>query len=60
MLTDISGTKIRQIFKLKLRNLKLTGKTKNIRDMYRCINDLKKGYHPREGLFGCRLPQYFG
>jgi hypothetical protein len=30
MLTVISGTKIRHIFKLKLRNLKLTRKNKKI------------------------------
>jgi len=40
-LADISGTKRRHTWKLKLR------KIKNIRDLYRGISDFKKGYQPR-------------
>ena len=29
-----------------MRNLKLTAKINNIRDLYRGINDFKKGYQP--------------
>jgi hypothetical protein len=40
--------------------------TKNIRDLYRGINDFKKGYQPRTNIVKdengnlVRLPQYFG
>ena len=49
-LADISGTKRRHIWKLKLRNLKLTVRPKNIRDLYRGISDFKKGYQLRTNI----------
>jgi len=49
-LADISGTNRRNIFKLKLRNLETNRKIKNIRDLYRGINDFKKGYQPRNNI----------
>jgi len=33
-----------------LRDLKLTVRSKNIRDLYRVINDFKKGYQPRTNI----------
>ena len=30
-----------------MRNLKLTARSKKVRDLYRGINDFKKGYQPR-------------
>jgi hypothetical protein len=46
-LGDISGTKRRNIRKLKFINLKLTFIYKNIRQLYRGISGFKKSYHPR-------------
>jgi len=43
-LADISGTKTRNIKKLKSRNLKVTVRKKNIKGLYRGISDFKKGY----------------
>ena len=37
----------RNICKLKLNNLKLTVRSKILTDLYRGINDFKKGYQPR-------------
>jgi len=31
-------------------NFKLKSKNKNIRDVYRGINDFNKGYHPRTNI----------
>ena len=50
--------------KFKIEELEATSKINNIRDLYRGINDFKKGYQPisskgREWRFGCRLPQYY-
>jgi len=39
--------KKKECLKDKIENLKLTVKTKNIRDLYRGISDFKKGYRPR-------------
>ena len=33
-----------------MRDLKLTVRSKNIRDLYRVINDFKKGYQPRTNI----------
>ena len=49
-LADILGTKRRNILKLKLKNLKITVKFKKIRDLYRGINDFKKGYQTRTNV----------
>jgi hypothetical protein len=62
-LVDISGTKRRNIRKLKLMNLQLTVRTK----IWICEGALvtKKGYQPRTNIVKdeevvYRLPQYFG
>ena len=51
--------------KAKIEELETNSKIKNIRSLYRGINDFKKGYQSRtikgrERRFGCRLPQYYG
>jgi hypothetical protein len=53
--------------KVKIEELETNSKIKNVRGLYRGINDFKKGYQPRtiiikgrERRFGCRLPQYYG
>jgi hypothetical protein len=46
-LADITGTKIWKICKLKIVELETNGKITNIRDVYRGINDFKKGCQPR-------------
>ena len=52
--------------KAKIEDLVTNSKVNNVRDLYRGINDFKKGYQPnyyskgRERRFGCRLPQYYG
>jgi hypothetical protein len=43
----MSGTKRRHIWKLILLNFETNSKIKNTRDMYRGINDFRKGYQPR-------------
>jgi hypothetical protein len=43
-LADILGNKSRNILKLKLEELETNSKIKNIRGLYRSINDFKKGY----------------
>jgi len=51
----------------KIEELETNSKANNVRDLYRGINDLKKGYQPRtinskgrERRVGCRPPQYYG
>ena len=44
-LADISGKKSK--FERKIEELETNSKIKNIRDLYRGINDFKKGYQPR-------------
>jgi hypothetical protein len=46
MLADISGPKKAHI-KAKIEELETNSKIKNVRDMYRGINDFKKGCQPR-------------
>ena len=36
--------------KAKIEELKTNSKINNIRDLYRGINDVKKGYQPRTGI----------
>jgi hypothetical protein len=48
-LVDISGTK-RKYLKNKINELESNSKNKNIRDLYRGINELKKGYQSRTNL----------
>jgi hypothetical protein len=39
--------KKRKYLKGKINELQTKNKHKNIRDLYRCINEFKKGYQPR-------------
>jgi hypothetical protein len=39
--------KEREYLKGKLNELETNNKNKNIRDLYRCINEFKKGYQPK-------------
>ena len=48
-LADISVTKGGNILKVKLINLKHSN-NKNIRDLYRSINEFKKGCQPRTNI----------
>jgi len=50
MLVDLSGTKRKEYLLAKIDELKTKSKIKNIRDLYRGINDLQKGYHPRTNI----------
>jgi len=34
----------------KIEELETNSKINSIRDLYRCINDVKKGYQPRKGI----------
>jgi len=36
--------------KVKIEELETNSKIKNIRDLYRDINEFKKGYHPRTNI----------
>jgi hypothetical protein len=51
--------------KAKIEELETNSKLKNVGDMYRGINDFKKGYQPRTNIVKdengdlVRLPQYF-
>jgi hypothetical protein len=42
--------KKREYLKDKVNELESHSKSKNIRDLYRCINDFKKGYQPATNL----------
>ena len=46
-LADISGTKKKAYLRAKIEELETNSKIQNIRDLYRGINDYKKGYQPR-------------
>jgi C4-type Zn-finger protein len=48
-LVDISGKK-REYLKSKINELETNSKNKNIRELYRGINDFKKGYQPRTNI----------
>ena len=48
-LADISGKK-RGISEAKIDDHETNSKMKNIRDLYRGINDFKKGYQPRTNI----------
>jgi predicted RNA-binding protein Jag len=41
------GNKKKAYLKVKIEELKTNSKIKNVRDLYRGINDFKKGYQPR-------------
>jgi len=46
-LADISGTNKKAYLRAKIEELETNSKIQNIRDLYRGINDFKKGYQPR-------------
>ena len=46
-LADILGKKKKEYPKAKFEELETNSKIKSIRDLYRGISDLKKGYQPR-------------
>ena len=46
-LADISEKKKKTHMTAKIEELETNSKIKNIRDLYRGINDFKKGYQPR-------------
>jgi hypothetical protein len=48
-LAGISG-KIRKYFKDKIDELATNSKNKNIRDLYRGVDDFKRSYQPRSNL----------
>jgi hypothetical protein len=45
-----SRNKEREYLKDKINKLGSDSKNKNIRNLYRCINEFKKGYQPRTNL----------
>jgi hypothetical protein len=45
--TRIFRNKKKEYLKGKINELETNNKNKNIRDLYRCINEFKKGYQPR-------------
>jgi hypothetical protein len=47
---DISGIKIRNIFKAKIDELEINRKLKNMRDLYKGINAYKSGYKSRNNI----------
>jgi len=46
-LAGISGKKKKAYLRAKIEELETNSKIQNIRDLYRGINDFKKGYQPR-------------
>ena len=42
--------KMKQYLKDKIEELETNSKIKNIRDLYRGINDFQKGYQPRNNI----------
>jgi hypothetical protein len=44
---DISGNKNRKCLKGRINDLAMNSKNKNITDLYRGINEFKRGYQPR-------------
>ena len=48
-ITHFSNKK-KAYLKAKFEELETNSKNKNIRDLYRCISDFKKGYYPRTNV----------
>jgi hypothetical protein len=46
----VAGPKRSECLRDKINKLESNSKNKNIRDLYRGINEFKKGYHPRTNL----------
>jgi hypothetical protein len=42
--------KKKENLKAKIEELESNSKIKNIRDLYKCIYDFKRGYHPRTNI----------
>jgi hypothetical protein len=51
--------KKREYLKDKINKLEPNSKNKNMRDLYRAINEFKKGYQPRTNLVKMRGATYF-
>jgi hypothetical protein len=49
-LVELSGPKKREYLKNKINELETNSKNKYIRDLYRGINEFKKGYQPRTNM----------
>jgi hypothetical protein len=49
---DISGTKKREYLKGKINELAMNSKNKNIRYLYRGIDEFERGYQPRSNSPG--------
>jgi hypothetical protein len=49
-LTDISGKKKKKYLKAGIEELETNSKLKSIKDLYRGIIDLRKGYQPRSNI----------
>jgi hypothetical protein len=49
-LVELSGPKKREYLKNKINELETDSKNKNIRDLYRGVNEFKKGYQPRTNM----------
>ena len=47
---DISGTKRSNMWELNFNELETNSKAKNVRDLYRSINDFKKGYQHKTNI----------
>jgi len=44
---SVFRNKKRKYLKEEMNAFKMNSKNKNIRDLYRCTNELKKGYQPK-------------
>jgi hypothetical protein len=49
-LVELSGPKKKEYLKNKINELETDSKNKNIRDLYRGINEFKKGFQPRTNM----------
>jgi len=49
-LFDISGTKNKEYLKARIDKLETDSKIKNIRELYRGIIDVTKGYQPKTNV----------
>jgi hypothetical protein len=47
---NISEIKRSEYLNDRIKELATNSKNKNIRDLYRGINEFKRGYHPRDNL----------
>jgi prefoldin subunit 5 len=54
-LVELSGGKKGEYLKNKINELEANNKKKNIMDLYRSINEFKKGYQPRTKMVKRRM-----